>query len=104
MCNQVYVGQTGRNFRIRYEEHINNIRSNRDQSRYALHILQQNHEYGTIDQTMKVLKLANKSKYLNTMEKLYIYKTTKCKEILNEQHVCDSNVLLDLALKYDETD
>jgi hypothetical protein len=34
------------------------------------------------------------------MERLYIYKTTKCKEILNEQHVGESSVLFDLALKY----
>jgi hypothetical protein len=63
MCNQVYVSQTGRNFKIplRYEEHINDIKSKRDKSRYALHILQQNHEYGPTDQTMEVLKTANKS-------------------------------------------
>jgi hypothetical protein len=86
------VGQTGRNFRIRYEEQIYDIRSNKDKSRYALHILQQNHEYGPIDQTAKELKIVSKSKYLNVMEKLYIYETTKCKEILNEQHIDESNV------------
>jgi hypothetical protein len=53
---------------------------------------------------MKVLKIANKSKYLNVTEKLYIYKTTKCKEILNEQHVGQSNVLFNLALKYEKID
>jgi hypothetical protein len=89
---------------MKYEEHINDIRSNKDKSRYALHILQQNHEYGPIDQTTKVLKIVNESKYLNVMEKLYIYTTTKCKEILNKQHVGESNVLFDLALKYDKTD
>jgi hypothetical protein len=38
------------------------------------------------------------------MDKLYIYKTTKCKEILNEQRVGESIVLFDLALKYAKTD
>jgi hypothetical protein len=65
MWDWVYMGQTVRNFIIRYEDHINGIRSNEDKSRYALHILQQNHEYGPTDQTMKVLKLANKIKYFN---------------------------------------
>jgi hypothetical protein len=76
-----------------------------DQTRisHSTHFLQQNHAYGPIDQTMKTLKIANKSKYLNVMEGLYIYKT-KCKEILNEQHIGESNVLFDLALKYDKTD
>jgi hypothetical protein len=50
-CDQVYVGQTGRNFRTRYEDPINDIRLNNDKSRYAPHILQQNLKYGPIDET-----------------------------------------------------
>jgi hypothetical protein len=49
---------------------------------------------------MKVLK----SKHLNVLERLYTYKTTKCKTIMNEQHVEESNALFDLALKYEKTD
>jgi hypothetical protein len=41
---QVYVGQTGRDFKTRYKEHIDDIKYNKDKSRYALHILQENHE------------------------------------------------------------
>jgi hypothetical protein len=44
----VYSGQTGRDFKTRYEEHTKDIRSNNDKSRYALHILKENHEYGPI--------------------------------------------------------
>jgi hypothetical protein len=51
---------------------------------------------------MNVLRVANKSKYLNVMERLYIYKTAKCKQILNEQHIGESNALFDLALGYDK--
>jgi hypothetical protein len=39
-CEQVYVGQNGRDFKTRFDEHINDIRSNKDKSRNALHILQ----------------------------------------------------------------
>jgi hypothetical protein len=38
------------------------------------------------------------------MERLYTYKATKYKDILNGQYVGESNVLFDLALKYDKAD
>jgi len=55
-CNLSYVGQTSRSLNIRYKEHIHYIRSNNPQSAYALHILQNRHEYGPIDNTMTLLK------------------------------------------------
>jgi hypothetical protein len=66
------VGQTGTNFETRYEEHTNDTRLNKDKSKYAIHILQENHEYGLIDKTMEILKVANKGKYLDIWER-YIY-------------------------------
>jgi len=50
--NLSYVGQTCRSLSIRYKEHIRYIRSNNPQSAYALHILQNRHEYGPMDNTM----------------------------------------------------
>jgi hypothetical protein len=68
-CDQVYIGQTKRDFKKRYEEHINGIRSHKDKSRYVLHILQENHEYGPIDKVLYILKVENKGKQLY----IYIY-------------------------------
>jgi hypothetical protein len=39
-CDHIYVGQTGRSFKTRYEEHISDIRHNKEKSKYALHMLQ----------------------------------------------------------------
>jgi hypothetical protein len=72
-CDQVYVGKTGRNFKTRYEEHSNDIRLNKDESKYSVHVLQENHEYGPTDKTMEILKVANKGKYLDIWERFYIY-------------------------------
>jgi hypothetical protein len=66
------VGQTGRNFETRCKEHTNDIILNKDKSRYAVHILQENHEYGPIDKTMEILKVANKGKHLGIWERYYI--------------------------------
>jgi hypothetical protein len=52
-CNLKYVGQTGRSCRIHYKEHINAIHGNKTTSRYAQHILETGHTYGTVEDTLK---------------------------------------------------
>jgi hypothetical protein len=94
----VFVGQTGRDFKTRYKGHISEIKSKKDKSRYTLHILQKNHEYGPVNKIMNILKLQSKGKHLDVYERFYIYKTNKQKRksIMNEQHVEVNNVLFDL--------
>jgi len=50
--DRIYVGQTGRNFKIRFSEYQRYIKTNNPQSGYALRILNNRHEYGFI-QTIK---------------------------------------------------
>jgi hypothetical protein len=44
-CQKVYTGQMGQNLITRYKEHIRNIRSNKDESAFAQHILDKGHQY-----------------------------------------------------------
>ena len=60
-CNKAYIGQTSRNLTIRYREHIRYIKNNDPQSAYALHILNNRHEYGPLKDTMELLKPINNS-------------------------------------------
>jgi hypothetical protein len=76
-CPLKYVGQTGRTFNTRYEEHIHNIRSNNSNTGYSNHILNTGHTYGTMQDTMETITLRRKGKYLNTLEKYHIYKVSK---------------------------
>jgi hypothetical protein len=55
-CPLKYIGQTGRTFKARYKEHIQAIRNNNGNSGYSKHILNTGHTYGSITNTMKVLK------------------------------------------------
>jgi hypothetical protein len=55
-CQTSYIGQTSRRLKQRYQEHISYIRHNEPQSAYALHILNNKHEYGPINNTMILLK------------------------------------------------
>jgi len=45
-CNTVYVRQSGRSINVRHKEHVRYTRTNNPISAYALHILQNKHEYG----------------------------------------------------------
>jgi hypothetical protein len=71
-CDLKYVGRTGRSFRIRYKEHINAIHSNEPTSRYAQHILETGHAYGTIEDTLSVLHRNKKGLLINTLEQFHI--------------------------------
>jgi hypothetical protein len=71
-CNQKYIGQTGRTFKIRYNEHINAIKSNKSTSKYVQHILDNQNSYGTIHDTMDILSMTKKGQHMNTLERYHI--------------------------------
>jgi hypothetical protein len=79
--------------RTRYKEHIRDIRFNQTKSKYTQNILECNHEYGKIEDTMEVIKIAQKGRHLDALERFYIYKASKNKPILNEQYATDTSVL-----------
>jgi hypothetical protein len=73
-CPLKYVGQTGRTFNTRYKEQIHDIRSNNSNTGYSNHILNTEHTYGTVQDTMEIITLGKKGKYLNALERYHIYK------------------------------
>jgi hypothetical protein len=81
--------------RTRFKEHIRDIRFNQIKSKYVQHILDFNHEYGTIENTMEIIRTAQKGKYLDVLERFHVYKASKSKPILNKQYGTDSNILFE---------
>ena len=51
-----YVGQTGRSLTTRHREHIRYIKTNNPLSAYAMHILNNRHEYGKPEHTLQLLQ------------------------------------------------
>ena len=68
-CRKAYVGQTSRDLRLRFREHIRYIKNNDPRSAYALHILNCRQEYGNINDTTTLLKQINKPNLLLPYEK-----------------------------------
>jgi hypothetical protein len=69
---EIYIGQTGRNFSTRYKEHTQAIRTNKPNFKYAQHILDTQHTYGRIENTMDVLHIERKGPVMNTWECYHI--------------------------------
>jgi hypothetical protein len=65
-------------------------------SGYSNHILNAGYAYGTITDTMDIIKTARKRKHLNTLEKYYIYKLSKNKQNMNDTHVDTHNPIFEI--------
>lgn len=85
-CNSVYIGQTGRNFETRYQEHFRSFRLKHSNSTFANHIIDCNHRFPKMDQ-LKILHTCEKGQKLNLLEALEIDKHRRDSEVnlLNEQ-------------------
>jgi hypothetical protein len=81
------VGQTSRNLKQRYqEEHIRYIRNNDPQSAFAQHILNNQHEYGTIKEIMKLLIPTNHISVLIPYELFFIQTHDQHGQLISEQN------------------
>lgn len=103
-CPLKYVGQTGRTFKIRFNEHMHDIKYNKYNSKYAQHILDTGHQYGTINQTMDILHIANKGQKLNTLEKFEIYKLKLDGLHLNDACTVTQNPIFDTLIRHNSTE
>jgi hypothetical protein len=77
-----YVGQKGGAFGKRYKEHFHDFKYNTRKSSFATHLLDNNHSIGQIGEVMNVLHTTRKGKYMDRVEKFYIYK--KLRKIINQ--------------------
>jgi hypothetical protein len=97
-CNNAYIGQSEKSITIRHKEHIRHIRTNSPTSAYALHnTLDNRHEYGMVEETLKLLKSCHKGTKMNCWESLYMQGFYQNNILIVEQQVNDINPLYQLA-------
>jgi len=89
---------SSRNLKTNYHEHIRYIKNNNPQLAYAQHILNNRHEYGTIDNLMTLLKPIRNQHLLTTYEQFYIHSFHKHGNLISEQSPGSPNPLFDLAI------
>jgi hypothetical protein len=59
-CNQQYTGQTGRQFRICFQEHFWDFKYGNGKSRFAAHLLENKHSISPMDNIMETLHTTGK--------------------------------------------
>jgi hypothetical protein len=82
-----YIEQTRHSLKQRYQDHIKYIKHNELLSAYALHILNNKHEYGPINDMMSLLKYIDKTTLLLPFEQLYIQSYHHHKQMIPERHI-----------------
>jgi hypothetical protein len=91
--------RVGGTFRVRFKEHIQVIRNNKSNSKFAQHFLDTGHTFNTIDQTMKVLHVEKKEDKPNSLERFEIYNLTKKSVQLNDTHTLTHNPIFCILIK-----
>jgi hypothetical protein len=94
------MGQTSRNLKTRFQEHTRYIKTNNPQSAYAQHILQNRHEYGTLAETMTLLKPIQQESMLLPSEQFHIQSLHQAGKLIPEQCLNDPNPLFQLAFSH----
>jgi hypothetical protein len=98
-CTKANIGQTSRNFSVRFNEHNQTFCNNNPSSVYAKHLNEHAHSFGTIDTTIHILQHQNKGPHLNNLERFYIHKEAAFKNHVNDDHTALPNKVFDTILK-----
>jgi hypothetical protein len=96
-CKLWYIGQTRRDLKVRHKEHVRYNIYIRPQSAYAVHIVDNTHEYGTLHETIKLLKTCNKGTKLNCWETIYMQVYQQQGLLIQEQQTLEQNPLFNLV-------
>jgi phosphopentomutase len=96
-----YVGQTGRPFRVRFQEHFRDYKYANNKSKFAAHLLENKLSIGHIDDIMDVLHITNKGHFMDTMEKFHICKETCKNNQINDKNTIKSNIKFEVIVRQD---
>jgi hypothetical protein len=95
-CGKAYVGQTGRQFSVRYKEHKTAFRNNNQNNSFAKHLNDSTHSFGPMTEIMRILHYHNKGPHLNTLEKFHIHTEAQNQNHLNDEHTIFPNPIFDV--------
>jgi hypothetical protein len=98
-CKKAFVGQTGRNFAVRFNEQKNAFKTNSHASNYAKDLIEQAHSFSSIQNTMQILQHHSEGAHLNTIARYYIYAEFTKNNHLNDEPNISPNKIFDALLK-----
>lgn len=98
-CERYYIGQSGRSFKTRFSEHIQEIKNAHKKSdlksNYAHHLHTEKHTYTNYSTNLTILHKLPKGGMMDRMEEYEIYKQRHDPNILNEKVNTRANKIYD---------
>jgi hypothetical protein len=94
----MYVGQTGRQFSARYNEHKRAFCNNSNNSSYAKHLIENAHSFGPINKVMEIMCCQKKGAHLNTLERFHIHSEFTKNNSLNDPLTILPNAIFDVIM------
>ena len=76
-CKMKYTGQTGRPFRVRFQEHTQDFKYNNSKSKFMQHLIDNKHAIGNMEDIIEIIHVTGKGKKLDALESFHIYKEAK---------------------------
>jgi hypothetical protein len=88
----------GRHFHTRYKEHLRDFKYNYNKSKFAFHVLNKGHSFGTIEDIMEPVYITGKGNMLDTMERFFIYQETYHGNQINDKLTTQTNPIFDTLM------
>ena len=96
-----YVGQTGRSFHKRYKEHFRDFKYNIRKFSFAIHLLDNNHSMGPINEIMRILYTTKKGNHMDTVERFHTYSETRLNNQINDKNKVKPDAIFDVINSHD---
>jgi len=96
-----YIGQTGRPFRVRFQEHMQDFKYSNNKSKFAQYLMDNKHATSKMKDIMRVIHVAKKGKMLDTLESFHIYKETRADNQINDKLTVRENTIFEAVVQED---
>jgi len=96
-----YTGQTGRSFKVRFQEHLLDFKYNNNRSKFAQQLTDNKQAIGNMEDIMEVVHLTKKGKMMDTLEGFRIYRETKAGNEINDKLTVRENAIFETIVQED---
>jgi hypothetical protein len=100
MSNEIH-GTDRKTFKVRFQEHLRDIKYNNNKSKFAQHLIDTKHPTGTMEVMKDVIHITRKGRMMNAQESFHIYKETKNNNQINDKLTVRENAIFETTVQED---
>jgi len=85
---------------MRFCKHYNDYKYANNRSKFAQHVIDEGNAFCPMNDIMDIIRIANKGKMLDTLEKFYIYKETQSGNHINDKLTVQKNPIFKALIQH----